>query len=544
MATVPQRPENAAPDIPLGLHPVLEYIENAWDGLTRSLNSCAALVDPKTSAPGVLYLPGRYSEPDSVKNFMVHCADEVHRLPDAASHPGVFDPHAIDPPGLLYLEHPYVVPGGRFNEMYGWDTYFIIRGLVEDDRIPLAKGMVENLFFEIEHYGAILNANRSYYLSRSQPPFLTAMVLSVYAAQAIIGEDDRDWLARGYDYAQRDYAMWNSVPHLAGSTGLSRYCDFAEGPAPEELNDDPDYYRTVAAYMEKDPELARKYLVPPEGDSPDIPIILRHFAAGASDPSARETCVDNEPVSCTVLSADFYRGDRAMRESGFDDTFRFGPYGAATHHYAPVCLNSLLYNEEKNFEEIARILGRNAESKDWCERAKVRAAAVTKYTWDESRGMFFDYHFTEAKLSAYEFATTFYPLWTGFATPEQALAVRNNLQVFERDGGLMTSTTVSGVQWDEPYAWAPLQLIAVEGLRRYGYHDDANRIAYKFLSMVQDEFRRDGTIREKYDAVRRTSKVCVEAGYAANVIGFGWTNGVFLALLHKLPQEWIDRLAQ
>jgi alpha,alpha-trehalase len=557
MAMAPERGANeavaissgvsvATPEaLPVGLHPILDYIESAWDGLTRSLNSCAALADPKTSAPGILYLPSGYSPSEEVKKFTAECADEVHCMPaNERPHPGSFDPHAIDPPGLLYLEHPYVVPGGRFNEMYGWDSYFIIRGLVEDDRIPLAKGMVENFFFELEHYGAILNANRTYYLSRSQPPFLTEMILTVYGAQAAIGEDDRDWLARGYGYAQRDYAMWTSAPHLAGSTGLSRYFDFGDGPAPEELNDDPDYYRTVAAYFEKHTDLKSKYLVAADENSPEMPDILRHFAADTADPSARATGGAHRAASQLVLSADFYKGDRAMRESGFDDTFRFEPYGAATHHFAPVCLNSLLYNEEKNLEEIARILGRNDESRKWGQRAEARRAAVTKYLWNEKRGMFFDYDFTNGERSNYDFATTFYPLWTGLATPEQAEAVEGNLKVFERPGGLTTSTTVSGVQWDEPYAWAPLQLIAVEGLRRYGFTDDANRIAYEFLSMVHDEFRRDGTIREKYDAVNRTSKIHVEAGYDVNVIGFGWTNGVFLVLLHRLPSDMIAKLAQ
>jgi alpha,alpha-trehalase len=473
---------------------------------------------------------------------MARCADEVHRLPAANPRPGAFNPHAIDPPGLLFLEHPYVVPGGRFNEMYGWDNYFIVRGLLENDRITLAKGMIENLFFEIEHYGSILNANRTYYLSRSQPPFLTAMVLLVYGAQATIGQDDREWLARGYEYAKRDYAMWMDTPHLAGSTGLSRYYDFGDGPAPEELNDDPDYYRTVAAYFEKDAELKSKYLVPLDGDSPEIPRILRHFSAGTEDPSARGAGDGKNAASNLVLSADFYKGDRAMRESGFDDTFRFGPYGAATHHYAPVCLNSLLYNEERHLEEIARLLGHEEETRQWSKRADARRKAIIKYTWDEQRGMFFDYNFTEEKLSTYNFATTLYPLWTGLATPEQAHGVQQNLNLFEQPGGLMASTTLSGVQWDRPHAWAPIQLLAVEGLRRYGYTEDANRISYKFLSMVQDEFRRDGTIREKYDAVNRTSRIHVEAGYAANVIGFGWTNGVFLVLLNTLPKEWLDRL--
>ena len=533
----------AAPAIPISLHPILEYIENAWDSLTRSLNSRAPLADPKTNAPGVLYLPNGYAEPASVKEFSRECADEVRRLPSARACPGAFNPHAIDPPGLLYLENPYVVPGGRFNEMYGWDSYFIIRGLVEDDRLPLATGMIDNFLFEIERYGAVLNANRTYYLSRSQPPFLTAMILAVYAAKAVIGDDDRAWLARGYECAQRDYAMWTSAPHLAGDTGLSRFFDFADGPAPEELNDDPDYYRHVAAHMEKDPVLARKYLVSPDGNSPEMPEILRHFAPDAADPSAKTPESETNRASGLVLSAEFYKGDRAMRESGFDDTFRFGPYGAATHNFAPVCLNSLLYNEEKNFEEIARILQCDSESRIWGERAARRRESLIAHTWDTDRGMFFDYDFVRKTRSTYEFAATFYPLWAGLATTEQALAVRGNLSVFERPGGLGTSTTRSGVQWDEPYAWAPLQLLAVEGLRRYGFAEDANRISHKFLSMVLDEFRRDGTIREKYDAINRTSKVHVAAGYPVNVIGFGWTNGVFLALLSQMPQEWLDRLA-
>jgi alpha,alpha-trehalase len=544
MAAAPQPPAHSDVSLPPSLNPIHEYIENSWDSLTRSLDSCAALADSKTRAPGVLYLPSAYSEPDSLARFTRECADEVHRLPPVQVHPGAFDPHAIDPPGLLYLERPYVVPGGRFNEMYGWDSYFIIRGLIEGDRIPLAKGMIDNFFFEIARYGSILNANRTYYLSRSQPPFLTAMILAVYAADATIGKDDRDWLARGYEYAQRDYAMWTSAPHLAGSTGLSRYYDFGNGPAPEELHDDPEYYRTVATYFEKDPELARKYLVKPDGDAPDMPDILRHFSGRVSDPSVGVPDAPKGYASGRVLSSDFYKGDRAMRESGFDATFRFGPYGAATHHFAPVCLNSLLYNEESNLQEIARILGRDDQAKQWAQRAASRRAAINKYLWDGERGMFFDYDFTDGKRSTYNFATTFYPLWVGLATPEQAHAVESNLKLFEQPGGIMTSTTITGVQWDQPYAWAPLQLMAVEGLRRYGFAEDADRVSYEFLSMLVDEFSRDGTIREKYDAVNRTSLVHIQAGYDDNVIGFGWTNGVFLVLLNKLPQQWVDRFAK
>jgi alpha,alpha-trehalase len=528
---------------PDGLDPILGYIAKSWEALTRSLDSCKDLRDPKAKGQAVLYLPLDYDAPAAVKKLAEDCGEVPLRLPGVITRPGELAAHEVDPPGLLYMEHPYVVPGGRFNEMYGWDSYFIIRGLLEAGSAPLAKGMVENFFFEIEHYGAVLNANRTYYLSRSQPPFLSSMILAVYNSERTAGDDDRSWLARGYEYAQRDYRMWTQAPHLAGNTGLSRYFGLGTGPSPEELHDDPDYYRAVAAYFEQNPQLAKKYLVHPDGPAPKMPAVLRHFTGDAADPSAASADAEVQREKNLVLSEDFYSGDRAMRESGFDISFRFGPYGAATHHYAPVCLNSLLYRVEKNMEQIARVLGRQEEAKTWAARAEARRAAIVKYLWDESRGMFFDYDFTRGERSTYDYVATFYPLWAGLATPEQARAVEKNLKLFERPGGVMTSTTVTGVQWDAPYAWAPLQLLTAEGLRYYGFDEDANRVSYEFLAMVRDEYMRDGTIREKYDAITRSAKVHVEAGYDMNVIGFGWTNGVFLALLHALPAEWRTRLA-
>ena len=152
-------------------------------------------------------------------------------------------------PGLLYLENKYVVPGGRFNEMYGWDSYFIILGLLRAGRIDLARGMVENFFFEIEHYGTILNANRAYYLTRSQPPFLTSMIMAVYEADKAAGHENRAWLEKAYGYASKDYETWNREPHIAGSTGLARYYDFGNGPAPESLKDEAGIHRKVASYF-------------------------------------------------------------------------------------------------------------------------------------------------------------------------------------------------------------------------------------------------------------------------------------------------------
>jgi alpha,alpha-trehalase len=233
-----------------------------------------------------------------------------------------------------------------------------------------------------------------------------------------------------------------------------------------------------------------------------------------------------------------------MRESGYDISFRFGPFGAATHHYAPVCLNSLLYKTETDLAQISDILGHPKEAADWRKRADERKERIQTYLWDAKRGLYFDYDFEKQLQSSYEYVTTFLPMWTGVANPEQAESLRKNLGVFERPGGLAMSPHESGGQWDYPYAWAPNQLLADEGLRRYGFNDDANRVSYEFLSTVAENFRRDGTIREKYNAVTRSSETQVTAGYHVNIVGFGWTNGVFLALLNELPQESVRRLAE
>ena len=151
--------------------PILQYISSAWDTLTRSMSECQSLVDPKMKAPPVLYLPAGFREPPAVQKLARECDVRIEHLPIEIHHLGEVDTSKIQPHGLLYLENKYVVPGGRFNEMYGWDSYFIIRGLLRAGRVELARGMVDNFFFEIEHYGAMLNANRTYYLTRSQPPF-------------------------------------------------------------------------------------------------------------------------------------------------------------------------------------------------------------------------------------------------------------------------------------------------------------------------------------------------------------------------------------
>jgi len=162
------------------LSTILEYIRTGWDSLTRSTNSCSAVSDTKFSSAPVLYLPADLPQPSDLDQLQRDCAVKIEHLPQVIHQLGTTDVESLHPAGLLYLKNKYVVPGGRFNEMYGWDSYFIIRGLLRDGRLELARGMVENFFFEIEHYGALLNANRAYYLTRSQPPFLSSMVMAVH----------------------------------------------------------------------------------------------------------------------------------------------------------------------------------------------------------------------------------------------------------------------------------------------------------------------------------------------------------------------------
>src|SRR2546428_175694 len=437
-----------------GLTPIRSYISSSWDTLTRSMAKCDTLADPKLTAASVLYLPAGYPVPPAVQELQKRCHVHVQQLPVLLTGPGEIDFRKIDPPGLLYLENDYVVPGGRFNE------------------------------------------------------------------------------------------MWTREPHLAGSTGLSRYYDFGEGPVPEGLQDESGFYRGVAAYFLSHPDSADHDLLEIKSGekSPDATgFTFRLQLCQTVQDSPTPKCDQLKTLS---LSRDYYKGDRAMRESGFDVSFRFRPSAAATPHYAPVCLNSLLYKTEKDLEQMSEMLGRGGDAKKWRQRAEDRREKIQKFMWDNQRGLFFDYNLETQARSTYEYLTTFYPLWVGLATPEQARAIVHNLAIFERPGGLSMSHRETGGQWDYPYAWAPTQLLAVEGLRRYGYDDEANRVSYKFLSMVAENFRHDGNIHEKYNAVTRSSETQVTAGYKSNVVGFGWTNAVFLEFLHALPQGWVERLAR
>ena len=364
------------------LHAILDYISASWSVLTRSTETCEAVADPKLTETELLYLPVDVAVPASLEKHPKSCNVRVERLPFVIRGPGQVAAREIQPPGLLFLENPYVVPGGRFNEMYGWDSYFIIRGLLREGKIDLARGMVENFFFEIEHYGSVLNANRTYYLTRSQPPFLSSMIMAVYEADKAHSRASREWLAKAYHYAERDYQMWTRAPHLAGTTGLSRYYDFGKGPVPEGLHDETSYYHDVLLYFLRQNRHS-PYLV-----KSDTRELLPHSEYSLQVCEDKDQAPDQKCLKYASLSPEYYKGDRSMRESGFDISFRFGPYGAETHHYAPVCLNSLLYKAERDLEKMSELLGKKEQAGQWRRRAQHRRKIMQTLLWNRKRGLF------------------------------------------------------------------------------------------------------------------------------------------------------------
>jgi alpha,alpha-trehalase len=511
----------------------LHYIHGAWDTLTRSMTDCHSLVDIKVTNNPIVYLPAGMKAPAAVRELTDKCHVRVMALPRPIEKLGDIDPKVLPDPGLLYLPQPYVVPGGRFNEMYGWDSFFILLGLEADHREALAKGMVDNFLFEIENYGGVLNANRTYYLTRSQPPFLTSMIRAVYENPASFEQtpagrtEARQWLEHAYALAEKDYSTWTRPEHLAGTTGLARYFDFGKGPVPE-MADDNAYYPDVIRWIVAHPHTGGDGYLVKGSEHPDAAETER-LKQSSCDATASVVCL-RAWAGGYRLTKDFYVGDRAMRESGFDPSNRFGPFSGETHHFAPVCLNSLLYRYERDMEHLAHVLGKPQDAQKWSRRAEKRSAAIHRYLWWPREGVFADWDFMRSRPDEYAYITSLYPLWAGVATREEARLVVAKLGLFERQGGLSMSNTNTGLQWDEPFGWAPTNWIAVAGLESSGFHEDAARIAKKFDQTVDRGFAHEGTIREKYNVVQANADVQVATGYKQNQIGFGWTNSVYLKM--------------
>ncbi|MBN6150746.1 alpha,alpha-trehalase TreA [Xanthomonas sp. AmX2] len=391
---------------------------------------------------------------------------------------------------LLSLPHPYVVPGGRFREVYYWDSYFTMLGLVESGETERNRQMLDNFAYLIDTYGHIPNGNRSYYLSRSQPPFFSHMV----ALQAKV--EGEAAYRRYLPQLQKEYAYWmegaqslapgNAHAHvvrLADGSVLNRYWDARDTPRPEAWLHDT---RTAA-------------------EAKDRP------------------------------AAEVYRDLRAGAESGWDYSSRWlGDRRTLatirTTAIVPVDLNSLLYHLETTLAvACAGNPGAAGCDTDYAALAAARKAAMDKHLWNDA-GYYADYDWQRRALSDQVTAATLYPLFAGIATPARAERTAQAVQAqLLRPGGLATTALRTGQQWDEPNGWAPLQWIAVDGLRRYGHDELAQRIGSRFLARVQALFAQQHKLVEKYGVDAQAGGG--GGGEYALQDGFGWTNGVTLLLL-------------
>ena len=430
-----------------------------------------------------------------------------------------------------YRGLPFVVPGGRFNELYGWDSYMETLGLLVNDREDLAEAMVKHFCFCIRHYGKILNANRTYYLRRSQPPFLTDMALRVYD-RIKHRPDAIAFLREAILAAIKDYySTWMCPPRLDPPSGLSKYVPGGMGVPPE--TEKSHFTHILKPYFEK--------------HGMDMPEFIKAYNYG----QVFEPTLD-----------EYFLHDRAVRESGHDTSYRLEKVAA---NLATVDLNSCLYKYEVDIARTIRAFfgdklkvpaewcakGQEPNhfevSSTWDRRARKRRQTMDKLMWSEEKGMFFDYNTKTQQQTGYESATTFWAMWAGACTPRQAsIMVTKALPKFEVHGGLVSGTEESrgpvGIerpnrQWDYPFGWAPQQILAWTGLLRYGFEEDAMRLAYRWVYMCTKAFVDfNGIVVEKYDVTEQVSPHKVEAEYGNQgsdfkgvaTEGFGWVNASYV----------------
>jgi alpha,alpha-trehalase len=397
---------------------------------------------------------------------------------------------------LLSLPAPYVVPGGRFREVYYWDSFFTMLGLVASGRIELVRDMLDDFASLIRRFGHVPNGNRTYYLSRSQPPFFAAMV-GLYAAAT-----DTAHALRYLAALEAEHAFWmdgapglslgeahRRVVRLADGTLLNRYWDDLAEPRPEAYRHDVELAAAIPA-------------------------------------SEREG---------------FYRNVRATAESGWDFSSRWlgDPSDLRTlrtTELAPVDLNCLLYGAERL---IAALLTHRARPGDSAAAARYDSAATARrralvtLAYDGATGFFYDMFWrTGERVSDRPTLAAAVPLYFGVATPLEGRMVAERLQrEFLRPGGFVTTLITSGQQWDAPNGWAPLEWMAIEGARRYARADLADTATQRWLALNRRVYGTTGRMMEKYDVVD-PSRPAGGGEYPAQD-GFGWTNGVALALEAK-----------
>lgn len=398
---------------------------------------------------------------------------------------------------LIPLPHPYIVPGGRFREIYYWDSYFTMLGLKESGRIDLIEHMVNNFSHLIDTVGYIPNGNRTYYLGRSQPPFFSLMVklLSEEKQKANDDGEEIDSLVKYLPQLEKEYQFWMKGSTALNSSGiaqhrvvrmedgsiLNRYWDENDSPRPE-------------AYKE-DVELSHQSKQKPEA---------------------------------------LYRNLRAAAESGWDFSSRWfkevNSFASIhTTEIIPVDLNCLLFYLEKILAEAYQLSGSSVKSNEYLKLANQRKVAIKKYCWSGEKKFFFDYDFIERKQKGFMTLAAAFPLFSEIATPDQAMAIEKTLREnFLKTGGMTTTLEHSGQQWDAANGWAPLQWIAYKGVLNYGFDELAGQLKSNWLGANKKFYAKTGKMTEKYDVWNENGEA--SGGEYPNQDGFGWTNGVFLAM--------------
>lgn len=396
---------------------------------------------------------------------------------------------------LLTLPYEYVVPGGRFGEQFYWDTYFIMLGLAADDKWSEIEAMMKNYRYMIRKYGFIPTANRTYFLSRSQPPFFAAMVkllASRKGKQRIYLEylpyllaEYRWWMKGRTKLAKQEHKAYARVVEMPDHTLLNRYYDNKTTPRPESLREDIE-----TADHAEGREASRLYL---------------HL--------------------------------RAAAESGWDFSSRWftDPHDIRTIHTAdvvPVDLNCLLHELESTIADCYEVMKNSLLERKFRRLAEKRAAAINKYCWNAPAGIYGDYNFHHFALTPHATLAMVFPLYAGIANQVQANSVARILKRdFLKPGGLVTTLVENGQQWDAPNGWAPLQWVAIQGLRRYGHADLASEIKRRWVNANLAVYKDRQKLVEKYDVSGKSG--LGSGGEYPVQDGFGWTNGVLATLLDE-----------
>ncbi|EIA09409.1 trehalase family glycosidase [Flavobacterium frigoris] len=521
--------------------------EDYWNELTRTIDKkglTQILEDEKTSneiptlyvsakdIQGVKYFQDLEKE---LQNFTVGVLPEDYSdeyIETLNTKPGILA-LALEQKTYSLQGVPFVVPGGRFNEMYGWDSYFIGVGLIIDKQVDKAKAIAENFKYQIIHYGKILNANRSYYLTRTQPPLYSSLLIEIVKQEV----PDLEWLKSHLETVILEYnTVWMVQGKRLTSTGLNRYKSDGVG-MPFEV--EPGHFDDVlASYAEKHN------------------LAIREF--------------EKQYLNRTLVDAEldeYFVHDRSLRESGHDTTNRLINTCANLNS---VDVNSFLYKYEKDiaylikeyFKDTFQTADSLYTSEDWNKKASFRKEKMNELCWNEESSMYFDYDYVNEKQFPFEAATTFFPLWAGMCSEHQAKKLVDiALPKFIKTGGITGSTKASNAnfsedapqrQWDYPFGWAPHQILLWEGLIKYGFTEKAQEMVYRWLWLItKNAVDYNGTIPEKFDLETSSHKVFAEYGNVGTEFdyiskeGFGWVNASYqygLQILNACLKQELNKL--